>query len=165
MQLPDRITGGVIAALGACAAYGGSLLPPVPGQDVGPNVFPIVVGFGLILCGILVALGIGHSFEDEAEVDFLEHGGEAQTMQPGRSPWFGLRALIPPAVLFFYAVSVDAIGFVPAGAIVIFIAAMALGARLKLAVPLALVGPVFVHLIFYKLLRVPLPSGFLPMPW
>ena len=44
-------------ALGGVAAYGGSRLPPVPGQQVGPNVFPIVIGAGLILCGALIALG------------------------------------------------------------------------------------------------------------
>ncbi len=43
--------------------------------------------------------------------------------------------------------------------------ALALGARLKLAIPLALIAPVGVHLVFYKLLRVPLPDGLLPMPW
>jgi putative tricarboxylic transport membrane protein len=165
MQLSDRITGGVIAALGACAAYSGSLLPPVPGQDVGPNVFPVVVGLGLVLCGALVVLGIGQSFEEEAQADFIEHGGQAPTVSTEEHPWFGLRALIPPAVLFFYAFSVDTLGFVPTAAAVIFIAATALGARLKLAIPLALLGPVVVHLIFYKLLRVPLPDGLLSMPW
>ena len=36
---------------------------------------------------------------------------------------------------------------------------------LRMTVPLALVAPVAVHLIFSKLLRVPLPFGLLPMPW
>jgi putative tricarboxylic transport membrane protein len=26
-------------------------------------------------------------------------------------------------------------------------------------------APIAIHLIFYKLLRVPLPPGLLPMPW
>ena len=39
---------------------------------------------------------------------------------------------------------------------------MALGARLRLAVPLAIVAPLVVHLVFSKLLRVPLPPGLLP---
>ncbi len=42
---------------------------------------------------------------------------------------------------------------------------MALGATLRLAIPVAIFAPVFVHLIFAKLLRVPLPRGLLPMPW
>ncbi len=48
MFIPDKVSGVVLAGLGAAAAYGGSLLPPVPGQQVGPNVFPMVVGAGLV---------------------------------------------------------------------------------------------------------------------
>ena len=57
------------------------------------------------------------------------------------------------------------IGFVPTAAVVIFASARALGARLRLALPLAMLAPIVVHLLFYKLLRVPLPAGYLPMPW
>ena len=39
------------------------------------------------------------------------------------------------------------------------------GARPRLAVPVALLAPIVVHLVFYKLLRVPLPAGLIPMPW
>jgi putative tricarboxylic transport membrane protein len=34
MHLPDRVTGLFIVALGGLAAYGGSRLPPVPGQQI-----------------------------------------------------------------------------------------------------------------------------------
>ena len=47
MIIPDKVSGLFLIGLGAAAAYGGSLLPPVPGQQVGPNVFPMVVGGGL----------------------------------------------------------------------------------------------------------------------
>ncbi len=47
----------------------------------------------------------------------------------------------------------------------VFVGALALGARLRLAVPMAVLAPVVVHLAFYKLLRVPLPDGVLPAPW
>jgi len=55
MQLSDRITGAFLVALGAVAAYAGSRLPPVLGQLIGPNVFPMAIGFGLCLCGVLIA--------------------------------------------------------------------------------------------------------------
>jgi putative tricarboxylic transport membrane protein len=42
---------------------------------------------------------------------------------------------------------------------------LALGARLRLAIPLAIGAPLFVHLVFSKLLRVPLPPGLVPAPW
>jgi putative tricarboxylic transport membrane protein len=47
----------------------------------------------------------------------------------------------------------------------VFTAATTLGARLRLAIPLAIVAPLFVHLVFFKLLRVPLPQGLIPLPW
>jgi putative tricarboxylic transport membrane protein len=37
--------------------------------------------------------------------------------------------------------------------------------RQLVAVPLAIIMPVVIHLIFYKLLRVPLPWGVLPVLW
>jgi len=165
MWISDRVTGGLLIGLGALAAYGGSKLPPVHGQQIGPSVFPMVVGAGLALCGLLIALGIGRHFEEEAEADFAVHGGEAQTAETGHPWWWGLRTLIPPGLLLFYVFAVDRLGFVPTAAIMIFIAALSLGARLVLAVPLAALAPVGVHFVFYKLLRVALPSGLLPMPW
>jgi len=165
MQLPDRITGLFLVVLGGLAAYGGSRLPPVPGQQIGPNVFPMVVGFGLVLCGALIALGVGRRFEEAAEADLSAHSD-----LPGNAPqaarwWRGLMALVPPALLLFYVLAVDRLGFALTAGFMVLIAAMALGARLRLALPLAIVAPLFVHLVFSKLLRVPLPPGLLPMPW
>jgi putative tricarboxylic transport membrane protein len=47
----------------------------------------------------------------------------------------------------------------------ILVASLAFGARPRLAIPLALLAPLLVHLAFYKLLRVPLPAGLVPLPW
>ena len=80
MRLPDYVTGLFLTGLGGLCYYGGSLLPPVPGQQVGPNVFPMVVGGGLVLCGVMIALSIGRKFEDEAEADLAAiEGGAART--------------------------------------------------------------------------------------
>ena len=164
MHLSDRITGSFVATLGLVAAYAGSRLPPVPGQDVGPSAFPMLIGVGLLLCGVLIILGIGRSFEEEAEADL------ASVERPQHSPaaaslLYRLRTLLPPGLLLFYVIAVDHLGFVPTAAIIIFTAAVAFGAKLRLALPLAAVAPIAIHLIFYKLLRVPLPAGLLPMPW
>ena len=73
--------------------------------------------------------------------------------------------LIPPALLFFYFFVVDRLGFLPTAAVIVLITSLALGARPRLAVPLAILAPLAVNLLFLKLLRVPLPSGMLPLPW
>jgi putative tricarboxylic transport membrane protein len=161
MRLPDRVTGLFLVGLGAAAAYGGWLLPPVPGQPVGPNVFPLVIGSGLALCGLAIAFGIGHSFEEEEEIIPVE-GGEAKA-PPGKL--YGLRALLPPALLLFYVAVADRLGFIITAALIVYGTATALGARWKLSLPLAALAPIGIHLIFSKLLRVPLPIGLLPMPW
>jgi putative tricarboxylic transport membrane protein len=161
MRLPDRVTGPVLFALGGAAAYGGWLLPPVPGQPVGPNVFPLVIGTGLALCGLAITFGIGSTFEEEEAIVPIE-GGEAKP-PPGKL--YGLRALLPPALLLFYVAVADRLGFIITAGLIVYATATALGARWRLALPLAVLAPIGIHLIFSKLLRVPLPIGLLPMPW
>jgi putative tricarboxylic transport membrane protein len=161
MRLPDRVTGLFLVGLGAASAYGGWQLPPVPGQPVGPNVFPLVIGSGLALCGLAIAFGIGHSFEEEEEIIPFE-GGKAPA---ARGKLYGLRALLPPALLLFYVLAADRLGFILTAGLIVFVTSTALGARLKLSLPLTVLAPIAIHLIFSKLLRVPLPIGLLPMPW
>ena len=161
MRLPDRVTGLFLVGLGTAAAYGGWQLPPVPGQPVGPNVFPLVIGSGLALCGLAIAFGIGHSFEEEEELIPVE-GGQPP---PPTGKFYGLRALLPPALLLFYVAAADRLGFIITAAIMVYVTSTALGAKWKLALPLAALSPFAIHLIFGKLLRVPLPAGLLPTPW
>ncbi len=164
MHLSDRSTGLFLVILGAAAAYAGSRLPPVPGQQIGPNVFPLVVGIGLCLCGLLIALGIGSRFEEAAEADLAAHSDQPlPDAAPGRLSW--LRILLPPASLIFYALAVEVLGFFLTAFTMILVAAFAFGARMRLALPMAIIAPPVIHLIFYKLLRVPLPAGLIPMPW
>lgn len=156
MQLSDRITGGVLVLLGAASAWGGSRLPAVPGQEVGPAAFPMLIGFGLIACGALIALGVGRSFEAE-EIEQAHSGSVMDRL--------GLRVLAPPALLLFYMLASERLGFLLTAAVMVFLGALALRASLKLAIPLAIAAPLLVHLAFYKLLRVPLPDGILGAPW
>ena len=163
MLLSDRITGGVIATLGAAAFFYGSKLPPVPGQQVGPSAFPMVVGAGLVLCGGLIVFGIGRHFEEVAEADVAAHSAP-ELLEP-LPAWRNWLALLPPALLAFYALASEPLGFLPTTAIMVFTASLAFGAKLKLALPVALIAPLAINLIFLKLLRVPLPDGILTFPF
>ena len=165
MIISDRVTGAAIAALGAASAYAGSKLPPVPGQQVGPSAFPVVIGVGLLACGVLVALGVGRSFEEEGETDVAASGAAKGLDHAPPPPLHWLRAAIPPVLLLFYVFAVDTLGFVPTAFAMVLGLSLSFGASLRLAVPLAVIGPVLVHAVFYKLLRVPLPPGLVPMPW
>jgi putative tricarboxylic transport membrane protein len=164
MRLPDRITGLFLVGLGTASAYGGWLLPPVPGQPVGPNVFPLVIGIGLAACGLMIAFGVGHTFEEEEQLVAADPGQEAAAPPP-QGRLYGLRALLPPALLFFYVLAADRLGFILTAGLIVLATATALGAKPKLSIPLAILAPIGIHLIFAKLLRVPLPIGLIPMPW
>lgn len=161
--LADRLSGSAIAFLGACAFFYGSKLPPVPGQQVGPSAFPMVVGTGLALCGALIVLGVGRHFEEVAEADVASHSAPEDLVQP--PAWRAWLALLPPALLMFYALFSETLGFLPTAAIMVVIMSTAFGAKPKLSIPLALIAPFVINLIFLKLLRVPLPAGLLPFPW
>jgi putative tricarboxylic transport membrane protein len=163
MRLSDRTTGSFVVALGALSAFFGSRLPPIAGQQIGPDVFPLVVGIGLCICGMLVVCGVGRAYEDEAEAVTASHGDTQEQTHSGIVA--GLRVLLPPALLLFYVVGVNWLGFIPTAALIVLVVSMALGGCLRLAIPLAVLAPVAVHLVFAKLLRVPLPAGYVPMPW
>jgi putative tricarboxylic transport membrane protein len=151
--LPDQVTGTGLAVLGIAAAIGGSRLPAVPGQDVGPAAFPMVIGGLMAACGAAIALGVGRSFE----------APEPDDAAPPR--FAGARALLPPALLLGYALLVDPLGFLVTAAMIVALAAWAFGAGWRLILPLAIAAPIGVHLVFAKLLRVPLPEGLLAAPW
>src|SRR5215212_6052718 len=81
MHVSDRISGAAVTFLGLLTIVGAIQLPPMPGQDVGPSAFPIVIGIGLGISGLLIALGIGHRFEEEAQADLAAI--ESETMLAG----------------------------------------------------------------------------------
>jgi putative tricarboxylic transport membrane protein len=124
-------------------------------------VFPLVIGSGLALCGLAIAFGIGRSFEEKEELIPVE----GDQPPPPTGKLYGLRALLPPALLLFYVAIADRLGFILTAAMIVYVTSTALGARWKVALPLALLAPIAIHLIFSKLLRVPLPPGVLTMPW
>ncbi len=163
MHLSDRVTGLFLMVLGALAFWRGSLLPAVPGQDIGPAAFPMMIGAALALCGILIALGIGHSFEIEDQDAAAGEQVPGLAHRLGRAGW--LAAFLPPALLIFYVLVVDRLGFLLTAAILLVAAARAMGASWRLTIGLAAIAPFFVHLVFYRLLRVPLPDGLLAPPW
>lgn len=168
-MLANRLTGLFIIVLGALAAWAGSRLPPVPGQQIGPEVFPMVVGIGLVLCGALILSGVGHRYEQEAEADLAKITNEFEAdlgVSNEQVPrWRQALVLTPPLLLVFYYLAVDRLGFLPTAAVIVFCASLALGGKLRIAVPSAILAPIFVNAVFVKLLRVPLPSGYLSMPW
>ena len=153
----DRIGGLVLSGLGIACIAASLQLPRIPGQPVGPAVFPIVIGIGLCLCAVLILLSVGAVPDEELIGDDLP---------PRHSPiTTALRLLLPPAILVLYVMAIEPLGFLIAGFSVILATALLLGGRPIHAVPLAAVTTVAIYSVFGTLLRVPLPDGLLALPW
>jgi len=121
--------------------------PDVPGQKLGAAFLPMIVGVGLLLCGIaLVARSLrrGAYAEADAAPEVEEH--------------FGSAVVIVGAVLAYILLS-ERIGFLFIAPLCLVAVFLALRVHWRTAVLAAIGGTLLVHLAFYKLLRVPLPWG------
>jgi putative tricarboxylic transport membrane protein len=70
--------------------------------------------------------------------------------------------LLAVGALIFYIVAAERLGFLICGTIILSSLFLTLRVRPVLAAPLAVLLPLLIHVMFYKLLRVPLPWGVLP---
>ena len=156
MKLNDAVWGALFLLLSATILLHVRNFPTIPGQNVGPALFPGVIAAALGACAlILIAKGIGAR----------KSGGErAQWIafdEWVRSPRHVLAFLLAIGVNVFYILAVDKLGFIITG--VIYLAALftVFGVRLRSILPLAIVITLGIHYSFYKLLKVPLPWGVL----
>jgi putative tricarboxylic transport membrane protein len=156
MKFNDAVLGAVFLALSIAVLVAIQGYPKIPGQSIGPGAFPGLIA--LLLGGCSIAL--------------IWRGWRERRAQPlvAMGAWLGsprhlLNFLVATGALAFYVLAADQLGFLVCGALILLSLFLALRVKPLLAVPLALVLPIVIHLIFYKLLRVPLPWGVLPVLW
>jgi putative tricarboxylic transport membrane protein len=161
VKLNDAVTGALLAALGAGVLLHVQRFPRIPGQNVGPALFPGLIAAGLCVCGLLL----------------IVRGWRARAAGGEGAAWLQWPAWVhaPPqrrafivliGVNVFYLLAVQWLGFVLTG--VVYLAALfaAFGVRRAWILPLAVLLTLVVHAGFAKLLRVPLPWGVLqPIAW
>lgn len=149
MQRSDRWVGVGLAALALAVLWTAREFPQVPGQKLGAAFLPMIVGAGLLLCALaLLARSLRtKAYAEDAPVAVREH--------------FGSSAIIIGAVLA-YILFAERVGFLILAPLCIAPVFLALGVRWLPALLWAWAGTVVVHLAFYKLLRVPLPWGWIP---
>ena len=58
MRINDAVFGVVLLALGVAVFWHVQSFPKIPGQNVGPALFPGIVAVGLIACGLLGSSGV-----------------------------------------------------------------------------------------------------------
>lgn len=151
MNVRDTVAGGLTLALGLAVATHAATFPPMPGQPVGPGLFPTLVGAGLALLGLALVAAARRGAADVvgAAVDWTRH------------PHLVRNFLLVVADLVFYAVAVDGLGFLLTSILFLTVLLVAFGARRRLIIPVAILVTLAVHIGFYTVLRVPLPWGVL----
>ncbi len=146
------LTTGLIIAIGGLAVAGYALtFPPMPGQPVGPSLFPTIIGTGLALVGAVLAV----SGLKQRGVPWLAIDGWART------PRALARVALVIASLIAYTLVVDALGFLVTGVVLLSMLFAAFGARRAWILPIAIGVTVAMHYAFYTWLGVPLPWGLL----
>ena len=152
MKLNDAVFGLLLIALGTAVLVAVQGYPKIPGQPVGPALFPGLIAAGLCIAGLLlIARGLRHRGQQPwlAWDDWV------------RSPRHALALLVLLGSVMFYIVAAEVLGFLPTAAIILMVLFLVLRVRPVLALVIALVAALLVHTAFYKLLKVPLPWGLL----
>ncbi|MFB7866431.1 MULTISPECIES: tripartite tricarboxylate transporter TctB family protein [unclassified Streptomyces] len=118
---------------------------------VGPHTVPLVVGGGLLVVAVLLAVDVLRGGRGEAE------GGEDVDLT---EPTDLRTVLLLAGVFLGFAVLIGPVGFPVAGALLFWGAAYALGSRRLHRDPLiAAALSLFTYVVFDHLLGVPLPGG------
>ncbi len=149
MSHSDRNVGVGIVALAGAVLWSARDFPNVPGQKLGAAFLPMLIGAGLLLCGI--ALILRKPAAAQAAGASVAVAGEEH---------FGSSALTIGAVVV-YILGSDAIGFLLLAPLCLMATFIAQRVRIVPALWWSVGGTVLVHVAFYKLLRVPLPWGVL----
>ena len=154
MRGSDRWVGVGLALLGGAVLWSARAFPSVPGQKLGAGFLPMLVGAGLVVCALALMV---RSLRGAAYAD-----GVAGGMPEGepRREHFGSSLVIIAAVIGYIGLA-ERVGFLLIAPVCLVACFLALRVKLKPALLWAVVGTVFVHVAFYKLLRVPLPWGVL----
>ena len=152
MKLNDAVFGLLLMLLGAAVLVAIQGYPKIPGQPVGPALFPGIIAAGLCVCGVLL---VARGWRARADHPWLAWEDWV------RSPRHVAALAVLLGAILFYILAADKLGFLPAAALVLLSLFLVLKVPPGRAVVIAVIAALVVHFAFYKLLRVPLPWGVL----
>lgn len=152
MRLNDTILGVLILVFGLAIVIASLELPDMPGQEVGPDLFPTIIGAGFILCGAFMAWRARKDWRGQALVSF-------EAWRGGSRKIVAVVWLIGGMVV--YIAVFDWAGFILLSMVYTGGLMFILGVRPLPAVFWSLGLTLFVYELFTRMLYVPLPGGFL----
>ena len=154
MQPRDTLAAIPPLLLGAAVAIAARGFPPAPGHAIGPGAFPLVIGLALVACGLLLLLAGWR----ERGTSPAASAAPAANARPPRS-WRNTALVLGGLVL--YALALETAGFFVTAFILLAGLFAVFGVARRWIAPLAAGVTLALHVVFYSLLRVPLPWGWL----
>ena len=151
MQRVDRWVGLALAGLGGVVLWTARDFPDVPGQKLGAAFLPMLVGAGLVVCALLLVLR-----------SFRARAGQGDAPPAPLSAGARLAPLAVVGCIAAYVLLAERLGFLLVAPALLFVLFLAFGRSVVGALAWSLAGAVVVHVVFYKMLRVPLPWGVIP---
>lgn len=153
MKVSDIIMGPIIIAIGAIALFASSMQPkPFFGSGYGGGLFPSIIGSGLVVAGLLLAL---NGWRERGVQPLLVMGNWV------RSPRHIANAAVVLGAIAFYVLLSNYLGFVIAGFLVVFVTLLQFTRAPLPSLIVAAVTTLVVKVGFQDLLLVPLPWGLL----
>ena len=152
MKFNDAVFGAVLLLLGLAVLVHVPSFPTIPGQNVGPALFPGLIAGGLVVCALMLIInGIRH----RATEPWIDTGEWMRSRRHIGAFFVTIGAVVA------YIVLADKLGFLIVGPLVLLALFLAYGVRPVTAIIVAIAVTFVIHYAFYKLLRVPLPWGVL----
>jgi len=152
MKLNDAIFGLLLCILGITILVSVQSFPKIPGQQVGPALFPGLIATGLCVGGIILLV---RGWRMRSSTPWLVW--EDWVRSPRHVLGFALLVTAP----VFYMLATERLGFLPTAALILTAMFRVLRVPLGKSVLIAVIASLVIHFAFYKLLRVPLPWGVL----
>lgn len=153
MRLNDAITGGALVVFAVAEIAYARTFPALHGQSYGPDLFPTLIGIGLIICGlILIARGLRayRLVPQWVQTDAIDSSNGAR-----------VNTILLLTALLLYILFSSLIGFIPMSIMIMATLLYRLGSSLLAALTIALVATLIIQFVFAKVLLVPLPPGLL----
>jgi putative tricarboxylic transport membrane protein len=153
MKIHDSVLGLLFVLIGGAFLFVVSGYPKMPGQDVGPSMFPGITAALLAMFGlILFVRGLINASQGQALIALGDWTASPRHIAAGFSVIAGTA---------LYTAFANAVGFLLIMPPLLFWWHVTLGVRWRTALLSALLTTGVVWALFYKVLGVPLPWGFL----
>lgn len=155
MKISDTLSGILIGIFAIIVFVMALSFPPTPGQEYGSGLFPRLIAVGLLICGVFLIVQSRRRRNNQQWLAW-----------PGLNTVALLRFCMIPAVLIFYFLTADFLGFFISSGIILIITFLVFGVKPVRGLILTVISVLVIHFSFYNILQVPLPWGLLePFAW